>query len=273
MTRMIQRTYWGWSVCVMCVCVCEGERYVVMTLQLKGTRLDRHTKRRKDKCACLPTWGTDKLKVEHDFDLKRFKSKHLGITITSPNSSIHEQTSWTQWEPSWVVCSQRSQCSLAWEEWKNLGILFMAERFVWFKLQLMVIKSESLQNDLTSGKQHLVSELLFAIAKMGEMFPNHKMINTKVFLGWFCDRHGNALCVPTSGCFSERGKKRERSWIQDSIYWRLVWSIHLPPPKCVYMCVWPLTDTHTPYQSSTDSVKSPALMTWELTEMFWLEWN
>lgn len=66
---------------------------------------------------------------------------------------------------------------------KNLGILFMAERFVWFKLQLMVIKSESLQNDLTSGKQHLVSELLFAIAKMAEMFPNHKMINTKVFLG------------------------------------------------------------------------------------------
>lgn len=54
----------------------------------------------------------------------------------------------------------------------------MGEGFVWFKLKQIVIKSESLQNDLTSGKQHLVSE--FTIVKMGEMFPNHKMINTKV---------------------------------------------------------------------------------------------
>lgn len=152
----------------------------------------------------------------------------------------------------------------------------MAERFVWFKLQLMVLSLNLCR--MTSGKQHLVSELLFAIAKMGEMFLNHKMINTKVFPEWFCDRHGNASCVPTSGCFSERGKKKEKREIVDprvallQFFYLLEASMVdtlATSQMCIYVSVWPLT----PSQSSTDSVKSPALMTWELTEMFWLEWN
>jgi len=51
MTGMIQRDVLR----LECLCnMCEGERYVAMTLELKG-RLDGHAKRRKDKCACLPT--------------------------------------------------------------------------------------------------------------------------------------------------------------------------------------------------------------------------
>jgi len=100
---------------------------------------------------------------------------------------------------------------------------------VWTEIDSYKVWISAEWPDLTSAKQHLVSEL-FTIVKMGEIFPNHKnKINTKVFQGWFCDCHGDALHLAVS---QKERKKREIDHGSKSgapailIYLRLVWLTH-----------------------------------------------